>query len=111
MPIKTLFTDGFSITNPILKLSEFVQFLREDCGIKIYSSKRSWTSKESKNEAKRFFIRIDDKSAVITAKFLRKLAKAMTEYRKHLVQKLTTKALEEKKTRSCALTDKDIIQI
>ena len=80
-----MFTDGFSVTNPILKLSEFVHFLKDECGINIYSSKRSWISKESKNEPKRFFIRLDDKSAVITAKFLRKLAKGMNKYREHLV--------------------------
>ena len=66
VPIKSVFTDGFSITDPILNLSEFVRFLREECGINIYSSKRTWQCKATKDQPKRFFIRIDDKSAVIT---------------------------------------------
>ena len=49
VPVKTVFTDGFSITNPILKLSDFVKFLREECCINVYSSKRSWTNKDSKD--------------------------------------------------------------
>ena len=102
-----MFTDGFSITDPVLSLSAFVTFLKEECGINIYSSKRTWQNKASKDLPKRFFIRMDDKSSVITPKFLVKLAKAMRKYREHLRQCLFKKLIEKKKTRNVMLTDEE----
>ena len=60
IPVSKLFTDGFSITDPILPMHKFIKFLRKR-GINIYSSVRSWQKKGTlTNKPKRFFLRLND---------------------------------------------------
>lgn len=99
-PIDDIFTDGFSITNPILPLSWFVEFIKNECNINVFSSKITWQKKYNKDAPKRFFIRLDDKSAIITNKLLKKIAKGMNKYRRYLFAKLVEKEFDAKKTRS-----------
>ena len=86
--IGSTFTDGFSITDPILPISEFVDFLKSEFSIAIHSYVKSLHGKANNNKPVNYFIRIDDKEAIISEEFLTKLATAMDAYRKHLYHKL-----------------------
>lgn len=89
VPVRNVFTDGFKTTDLVLPVSEFKRFMRDECDLKVYNAQRSWQAKATLDDPKKFFVRMDDRAAVITPKLLRKIARSMNKYRAYLRDKLT----------------------
>lgn len=87
-PVGKLFCDGFSVNDPMVKISQLEKFFLKKGGIRLRSKNRSWTTKETlSTKPKKFFLRINDYDCTITDALLVKIADLMEAFRKKLLNK------------------------